>query len=80
MRARIRSYLDLSFAAAKYAGVNKMPINNIIDTMYFIINKMFIPINIYIPYFAFGPNSSAMRINWLYFAILSVRDIEPVLI
>lgn len=34
----------------------------------------------YIPYLADAPSSSSIRINWLYFAIRSVRDIEPVLI
>src|SRR6185437_1157895 len=34
-----------------------------------------LPIN-----FALSPNSSSMRSNWLYFAILSDRDNEPVLI
>lgn len=34
----------------------------------------------YIPYFADLSSSSSIRNNWLYFAIRSVRDIEPVLI
>ena len=34
----------------------------------------------YIPYFADLSSSSWIRNNWLYFAIRSVRDIEPVLI
>ncbi len=34
----------------------------------------------YIPYFADFPSSSSMRINWLYFAMRSVRDIDPVFI
>ena len=34
----------------------------------------------YIPYFALLSSFSSIRINWLYFAIRSVRDIEPVLI
>ena len=34
----------------------------------------------YIPYFAFWSSSSSIRNNWLYFAMRSVRDIEPVLI
>lgn len=34
----------------------------------------------YKPYFAQLSSSSSMRISWLYFAIRSVRDIEPVLI
>lgn len=80
MRTRILSYLERSFAAARYAGANIIAINIHIDTTYFITNKTFTPINIYIPYFAFVPNSSSIRINWLYFAILSVRDIEPVFI
>ena len=34
----------------------------------------------YKPYFADLSSSSSIRINWLYFAMRSVRDIEPVLI
>lgn len=34
----------------------------------------------YIPYFADLSSSSSIRNNWLYFAIRSERDIEPVLI
>ncbi len=34
----------------------------------------------YKPYFADLSSSSSIRISWLYFAMRSVRDIEPVLI
>ena len=77
---RILSYLSRSFTAAKYAGANIMHINTNIATARFTTNKMSASITIYMPYVASLPNSSSIRINWLYFAIRSVLDIEPVLI
>lgn len=80
-RTRILLYFEESFAAAKYAGVKNKHINRQTTTAYFTINKILILCHIfYIPYFALLPNSSSIRINWLYFAMRSVRDIEPVLI
>ena len=80
MRVRIRSYLERPFADARYAGVKTMHTKIAIAAIYFNANKISGMLIIYIPYFAFVPNSSAIRINWLYFAMRSVRDIEPVLI
>ena len=77
---RILSSLSRPFTTAKYAGVNTMQTKMKIATACFIAIKMFISINIYLPYVASFPNSSSIRISWLYFAILSVLDIEPVLI
>ena len=77
---RILSYLSRSLTAAKYAGANITHINTNIAAARFAINKMSASITIYIPYFASFPNSSSIRINWLYFAIRSVLDIEPVFI
>ena len=80
-RTRILSYFAESFTAAKYAGVKNRHTTIPITTAYLTINKTFTPCHIfYIPYFAAVPNSSSIRINWLYFAIRSVRYIEPVLI
>ncbi len=79
-RTRILSNFSRSFTAAKYTGVKNTQTKTDIAIAYFITANKFIPINIYLPYVASLPNSSSMRINWLYFAILSVRDIEPVLI
>ncbi len=80
IRVRILSYFDRSLAAAKYTGVKTIPINIAITTIYFKTNKISFKCIIYIPYFALLPNSSSIRINWLYFAIRSVRDMEPVFI
>jgi len=81
MRVRIWSYFEREFADARYAGVKTIHINIVTSTTYFNISKIpFKVIIYYIPYFAFVPNSSAMRISWLYFAMRSVRDIEPVFI
>ena len=79
-RARMQSYFALSFMAAKYAGVNMMTANITTAATYFNINKISFNDIIYIPYLARVPNSSSIRINWLYFAMRSVRDIEPVFI
>src|SRR5215467_2274984 len=39
------------------------------------------PRNVLAPaYFAFVPSSSSIRINWLYFAVRSARESDPVLI
>ena len=62
-RTRILSYLEQSFADAKYAGAKTIHTRTIIATIYFNTNKIFGMLIIYIPYFAFVPNSSAMRIN-----------------
>ena len=81
-RTRSAINLSLPFLAAKYAGANIMHTNTMAATMYFAI-KMYsalICIAIYFPYVALLPNSSSIRNNWLYFAMRSVRDIEPVLI
>ena len=80
MRTRIWSYFEREFTDAKYIGVKTMQNNIAITTIYFSTSKIPFKVIIYIPYFAFVPNSSAMRINWLYFAMRSVRDIEPVFI
>ena len=79
-RTRIASYFSRPFTTAKYVGVNIMHIKTPTATIRFIIHKMLAKDTIYIPYFAELPNSSSIRINWLYLAIRSVRDIEPVLI
>lgn len=81
IRVRIVSYFERSFAVAKYAGANTIHITTAIATTYFNPSKRpFKVIIVYIPYFAVVPNSSSIRINWLYLAIRSVRDIEPVFI
>ena len=78
---RILSVLSRSFTAARYAGVSNTQIKMNAAIAYFATIKIFIPINnFYLPYVAAVPSSSSMRINWLYFAIRSVLDIEPVLI
>ena len=79
-RTRIASYFSRLFAAARQTGVKSIPMNTKTTTMYFAIYKMSDRDTIQIPYFAELPNSSSIRINWLYLAIRSVRDIEPVLI
>ena len=43
---RARFSFDAPFAAAKYAGVKTMHTNIVMATMYFSINKIFIPNNI----------------------------------
>lgn len=70
--------------------IDKIYFKNTINICIFILLKIkggFLPPMIpkslwlnYIPYFADLSSSSSIRINWLYFAIRSVRDIEPVLI
>ena len=80
IRTRILSYFERSFANARYNGVNTIHTKTAIAAIYLRICKKPFKVIIYIPYFAFVPNSSAIRINWLYFAMRSVRDIEPVFI
>ena len=79
-RTRDISSLDFSHAVAKYTGVKTIHTNIAMTTIYFKTNKISFKFIIYIPYFACSPNSSSIRINWLYFAIRSVRDMEPVFI
>ena len=79
-RTRILSYLSQPLTAARYAGANIMHNSTNIAAACFTRIKISGFNNIYIPYFAFVPSSSSIRINWMYFAILSVLDIDPVLI
>lgn len=83
-RTRIISFLLRPFWRASHAGARIIANTIAIDTMYFITSKnsngVFICSFVYMPYFAALPNSSSIRNNWLYFAMRSVRDIEPVLI
>ena len=82
-RTRIISCLFFPVCRASHAGASTMTVTMQNASAYLIINKIsgvVIIFGFYIPYFAVLPNSSSMRNNWLYFAIRSVRDIEPVLI
>ena len=45
-----------------------------------VLRPLYNALSYYKPYFAFLSSSSSIRTSWLYFAIRSVRDIEPVLI
>lgn len=82
IRIRIASVLDFLVWAARYAGASIIPPSTIVAAMYLIINTVSASICMitYFPYVALFPNSSSIRNNWLYFAIRSVRDIDPVLI
>ena len=93
MRMRAISVLSLPVCWARYAGAHKMATTKVIAITYLTKIIMFILIVQiwgtlcpprccfdYIPYFADVSSSSSILINWLYFAIRSVRDMEPVLI
>ena len=81
-RTKIMSCLLLPVWRASHAGANTIAIKIIIAIAYFITSKISngMVIYFYIPYFAASPNCSWILNNWLYFAMRSVRDIEPVLI
>ena len=86
-RTRIMSCLLFFVWRASHAGASIIATAIITPSMYFVTsNKRSVFIVIfffcwyYIPYFASLPSSSSILSNWLYFAIRSVRDIEPVFI
>ena len=79
-RMRIASALPFLVWAAIYAGASITSSNNIAATIYLITKIVCASNTVYFPYVARSPNSSSIRSNWLYFAIRSVRDIEPVFI
>jgi len=92
MRILVISVLSFLVCWARYAGAQNTMATNAMATTYFTNITIFIfilktggsmPPNIsliYIPYFADLSSSSSILNNWLYFAIRSVRDIDPVLI
>ena len=83
-RTRIISCLFLLVWRASHAGVKMIVKTIMMATAYLMTNKISVGVIIiyvlYMPYFALSPSSSWIRNNWLYFAMRSVRDIEPVLI
>ena len=67
-------------SAICYLDDNKKKVLNLRSTPFFTFrNNYFFKIDLP-AYSAISPNSSSIRMSWLYLAIRSVRDIEPVLI
>lgn len=81
-RTRIISCLLFFVWRASQAGASTIATTIAAAIMYFTANKILnvVTIVFYIPYFADAPRASSILNNWLYLAMRSVRDMEPVLI